>query len=251
MSRRLGTALARLIETLPGDAKFVLIEGVDEELAGFVAEAWQNGDGPALAIASSSPARFGEYALTGASGTGLRNSHDEGLCLVVCEGAQLADRQSVRSFKNVAPGELLVSQDRLGLLASAQPPVPADGSIRHIRQAILQAGVADRPSAAAVSAYFDRCAAGEDPLKALPTIGAFADHAEGGRIDAPRISGNLVLANRRRSDELLTAAGLADVRRRATRVLRRRSDVGAAEAEIEADRLMSLLETGTMHCSQH
>ena len=76
--------------------------------------------------------------------------------------------------------------------------------------------MATRPSPIAVANYLDRLAVGDDPLQALPTLGAFADSvAPGVRIDSSRISDNLALAARRTSDELLRTSAYADLRKRA------------------------------------
>jgi hypothetical protein len=95
-SRRLGAALAEHVLALPGKRKFVLVEGVSEDLAEAMAAGWQDSE-LRLAIASRNPDRFGARALQGVAATGLRNQG--GVCLVVCAGAQLADRQSLRAFR--------------------------------------------------------------------------------------------------------------------------------------------------------
>ena len=158
MSSRLGRALAEHIIDLPGERKFVVVEGVEEDLAAAMAEAWQD-DGLPLAIASAHPERFAGRALAGESGTALRNRGP--VCLVICEGFQLPDRQSLRAFESVAPGDLLASHHGLALLARQPPEAPMDGPVRSVRGAIIQAGPAARPGTAAVAAYLDRCAAGE------------------------------------------------------------------------------------------
>ena len=82
-------------------------------------------------MSTNNPGGFGERALGELSGTGLRNTHPEGVCLVVCEGADLPDRQSLNEFENVAPGDLLRDTEGLSLLAQAPPTGPLDGPPRH------------------------------------------------------------------------------------------------------------------------
>ena len=115
----------------------------------------------------------------------------------------MPDRQSLNSFENVAPADLTESIETLAILARAGGEVPMDGAARDARQAIAQLPVADRPSALAVAGYFDRLAAGEGALRALPALGAFRDDAQGDRASSTRIRENLALARRpplRRAD---------------------------------------------------
>lgn len=238
MSARLGTALAGYILGLPGEHKFVLVEGISEDLAHSMAAAWDDAE-LRLAIASQHPARFGSRALRDQAATGLRNKGP--VCLVLCEGSQLADRQSLRAFESVAPSDLLREHSGLIRLAEAAPPAPLDGVARHVRGAILQLGAAARPSATAVAAYMDKCAAGEDPLQALPTLGAFADHPAGAT-DQRRILANLSLASRRRGEQLSRPA---DMRRRAARILSQRPGVRPEAARAEANRVLALLQSGS------
>lgn len=106
MSSRLGAALAGHVLALPGNRKFVLVEGISEDLAENMAAAWDDSE-LKLAIASQHPERFGSRALKDVAATALRNRGP--VCLVLCEGAQLADRQSLRAFESVAPSDLLRS----------------------------------------------------------------------------------------------------------------------------------------------
>jgi hypothetical protein len=97
-----------------------------------------------------------------------------------------------------------------------------------------------------VANYLDRLAAGEDPLQALPTLGAYCDSvAPGVRIDSSRISDNLALAARRTSDELLRASAFADLRKRAETVARRRPGIDDAHARAVADQVMEQLQAGS------
>ncbi len=250
MSGRVGAALAAHIRTLPpkGAPKFVLVEGVPVSLAEGMAGAWDDSL-PPLAVVSGFPERFGAAALEGVSGTGLRNRRDggeaRGVVLVLCEGQQVPDRQSLNLFESVAPSVLLDSAAGVALLAQQDPAVALDGPARQVREAVTLAGAASRPSAAAVAAWLDRVAAGDDPLRALPALGAFADHAYGGKVDPERIGDNLALAARRASADLLRPSAYADVRRRAEAVLSRRPGVGADGAADAAADVMAALQSGS------
>ena len=70
MSSRLGTALAGHVLALPGKRKFVLVEGVSEDLAEAMAAAWDDSE-LRLAIASEHPERFGARALKDVAATGV------------------------------------------------------------------------------------------------------------------------------------------------------------------------------------
>jgi len=248
VSRRLGGALAAYIGRLPGAACFVLVEGVPADLAEGMVAAW-GPELPPLRVVSADPARFGEHALSGVSGTALRNSRENGaargLALVLCEGQQVPDRQSLNLFESVSPSQLLDTAG-LALLAQQQPAVPLDGPVRAVRDAIVHAGAASQPSAASVAAYLDRLAAGEDPLRALPALGGFADPAAGPRVESARVGDNLKLAARRTSEDLLRPRDYADLRRRAKTVLSRRPGLRAlGAAEAAADEVMGLLQSGS------
>jgi len=250
VNRRLGAALASYIARMPGQARFVLVEGVPTELAEGMVAGWTD-ELPPLRVVSDQAGRFGAHALVGASGTAMRNQREagqaRGIVLVLCEGQQVADRQSLNLFESVSPSQLLDDAAGVALLASQAPAVQLDGPARSVREAITQAGAASRPSAAAVAAYLDRLAAGEDPLRALPALGAFADHAAGLRVESSRIGDNLQLAARRTSEDLLSPRDYADLRRRAETVLRRRpglrDDPQAAAAA--AEEVMTLLQSGS------
>ena len=142
MSGRLGAALAEHIRRIPGRTKFILIEGVDLSLAEGIDRAWTD-DLPRLAIASGKPERFGGHALTGVSGTGLRNLSSNGVVLVICTGQQLPDRQSLSRFASLEPADMLRDPEGFTLIAQQAPAVTADGPVRMVRQAIMSAGAAD------------------------------------------------------------------------------------------------------------
>ena len=254
MSRRLGGAVVEHIRRLRGEARFIIVEGVAASLAEGISEAWDDDALPPLAIVSDTPRRFGAHALLDVSGTHLRNTGRRGVVLVLCEGQQVPDRQSLNLFESVSPGMLLDSAEGLAILAQQRPPVALDGPVRAVREAINHASVATRPSAGAVAAYFDRLAAGEDPLRSLPTLGAFADQvAAGMRVDSDRIGDNLALAAQRTSEDLLRPSAYADLRRRAETVLGRRPDLrGNPEARrAEADEIMTLLQSGSDELLSH
>jgi hypothetical protein len=244
MSDRLGIAMVEHIRSMRGESKFVLLEGVPEDVAVSMTRTWRGERLPALAVASSSRHRFGRYALSGVSGTALRNRHPEGVCLVVCEGVSLPDRQSVKRFENVAPSDLLENVERLVVLARAGRDALLDGPARAVRQAILTAPAGEKPSALAVSRYFDAIAEGADPLEALPILGGFADHARGGTVDAARIAENLRLASRRRSDDVIGPTASAAARRRAQRIIARRPGVSRRQAADVAAEVITFLQSG-------
>lgn len=247
MSRRLGGALTEHIRRLRGEARFVIVEGVPPSLAYGMTQAWDD-TLPPLAVVSDTPARFGRHALRNASGTSLRNTEARGVVLVLCEGQQVPDRQSLNLFESVSPGVLLDSPEGLAILAQQAPPIALDGPVRAVREAINRAGVATRPSASSVAGYFDKLAAGEDPLRSLPALGAFADQAvSGARVESERIGDNFALAAQRTSEDLLRPAAYADLRRRAETVLGRRPDLqGNPEAgKAEADAVMTMLQSGS------
>ena len=128
-----------------------------------------------------------------------------GVVLVMCDGEQVPDRQSLNLFESVSPSVLLDSAEGMGMLSQQAPAVDLDGPARAVREAINQASAATRPSAIAVASYLDQLAAGDDPLAALPVLGAFTDTVPaGGRVDSDRIGDNLALAStphQRRSAE--------------------------------------------------
>ncbi|MEV0394164.1 ATP-binding protein [Polymorphospora rubra] len=245
MSQRLGGALAAHIRGMSGSSKFVLVEGVPTSLALGMAAAWSEAL-PPLAVVSDSPRRFGAHALSG-SGTGLRNRYPQGIVLVLCEGLQVPDRSGLNLFENVSPGVLLDSPEGLLTIARQEPAASLDGPVRAVREAITRVGIAHKPSAAQVAAYFDLIAAGEDPLKSLPSLGAFADTATGDRVDADRIGDNLALAARRTSDDVLRPSAYTEIRRRAETVLGRRPRLRnePAEAAAVAATVMTMLQSGS------
>ena len=249
MSARLGGALAEYLRRnlTPGQPNFVLIEGVPSEVAEGMSRSWDSAL-PKLAIVSPEPHRFGPHALTVGSATQLRNQPGTtGVVLVLCDGEQVPDRQSLNLFQPVSPSILLESAEGMGTLSQQPPSVDLDGPARAVREAIIQANPANRPSAMSVAAYFDRLAGGADPLRALPVIGAFTDHVtDGDRADSGRISDNFALAARRTSEELLKPTSFADLRKRAERVLAQRPGLRDHDEVVRAaDEIMAKLEAGS------
>lgn len=248
MSARLGAGLTEHIRRLRGASHFVLVEGVPTALAEGMATEWDS-TLPPLAIVSATPELFGEYALKGMSGTELRNRRgqngEHGVVLVLCEGQQVPDRQSLTLFESVSPSVLLETAEGLSLLARQNPSVALDGPVRAVRDALLKLGPAQRPGATSVAAYLDDVATGEDPLKSLSFLGGYSDHSTGERVDSDRIVDNLTLARQRTSEEVLRPAAFAELRRRMERVLARRPALREGNAAVaEADRVMGLLQAG-------
>jgi hypothetical protein len=204
MSDRLGRALVERIRRLEGDSKYVLVEAVAEAVALAMSQAWDDSDDrlPTLAVAAASSESFTGHSLVDQTGTGLRNLYSGGVCRVICEGAFVPDRQSLNSFENLAPSDLLRDPEGLMLLAQVPPAVPMDSAANEARKAVAQLATAHRPSAQSVATYFDRVAGGEPPLRALPSLGCFRDDAQGERVDSTRIRENILLAERRQADDL-------------------------------------------------
>jgi Bacterial protein of unknown function (DUF853) len=248
MSGRLGSALAEYLrrELPSGERSFVLVEGVPTTVAEGMSRGWDDSL-PLLSVVSSSPALFPQHAMRNVSGTQLRNQRDtRGVVLVLCDGEQVPDRQSLNLFESVSPSVLLESAENMAILSQQSPAVDLDGPARAVREAINQADVATRPSATSVAEYLDHLAAGDDPLEALPVLGAFTDHAgPGERVDSTRITDNLILASRRTSDDFLRPAAYADLRKRAEAVLRRRPGIGDAGAPAAAEDVMTELQAGS------
>ncbi|MCX2755962.1 ATP-binding protein [Gordonia sp. 4N] len=248
MTNRVGSALATYLKrTLDlSSASFVLIEGIQTEVAEGLAASWSD-DLPRLAVVSGAKARFGSNALEDVSGTGLRNTSGEtGVVLVLCEGEQVPDRQSLNLFQTVSPSVLLETPEGIAILAQQEPSIDLDGPVRAVREAVNQAAIAVRPSVVALAAYFDGIASGEDILRSLPTLGAFQDHlAPGERVGATRVLDNFELVSRLSSDQFLKPGGFADLRRRCATVLARRPDLKLEDAHTLAAEVISRLQAGS------
>ncbi|WP_273733051.1 ATP-binding protein [Mycolicibacterium septicum] len=250
MSLRLGAALTeylRLNLSL-AERNFVLVEGVSSLVAVGMASAWDDAL-PRLAVAAPEESRFGSHALTDLSGTQLRNAvESNGVVLTLCDGEQIPDRQGISLFESISPSVLLEKPQGLILLCQQKPVVDPDGAVRAVRDAIVQADIATRPSPTAVAEFLDVVATGTDPLEALPTLGAFTDSlAAGDRADSSRVLDNLRLAAKRTSDEFLRPNAFADFRKRAERVLGSRPSLLGDKTAIHAatDSIMSSLQSGS------
>lgn len=245
---RLGIALVELIRRTPGDAKYVVIEAADPQLATSISEYWNTDPTglPRLAVAAHEPSRFGEYGLVNGSAAGLRNRTppEGGCCVVVVEGFELAERQSINLFDAISPGDLLRTKNNLMILSEARQPVRRDGAMAAIREALVTLPASARPSALQTAEFFESVARGGNPLEQLPTLGGFKDPGiSEAEIRSDRIKENLVLGAQRRSDSLVSPAVYADFRSRARRVLGRRP--GPAQNDQLASRFMTLLEAGS------
>lgn len=241
MTLRLAAALVEHIRQMDVPTKFLIMEAVPEPLAANLSSCWDDGDDrlPALGVVSCGAERT-SHDIGATSVAGLRNSSPGGLCVVVCEGMALAERQSINGFVPVSPADLLATRSSLMLLSNAVAPARRDGPVAAVREALVTIPQGQRPSAQAVAAYFDRLAAGWDPMEQLPLIGAFRDAAVAAEVRSDRIRENLLLSTARRSDDALKPSAYPDIRARAERVLGRRSDPRGL-----ADRFMSLLEAGS------
>ena len=245
--KRLGQAMVAYIRKLEGSSKFLVVEGVPEQLALAISQEWDDDDRglPLLAVASDSEDGFGSHVLSGRSAANLRH-HDRsrpGICLVVCEGSQLAESQSIGGFVAVAPSDLLKSKSTIQLLADAPcGPIPPGGANSAVRAAIVGMPSGRRPSAVAVSEYFDQIAAGTPPLEALPILGAFRDSADAAEATDDRIRENLDLATVRRSDDLIKPGSSSDIRTRVANVVARRGP--GTNADEIASRFMTMLVSG-------
>ena len=241
MSARLAKAIVEHIRKIKARSKFVRIESISELLAAEISASWDDSDGdlPRLAVASATPALFGPHALEGVSAARLRHTNPGGVCIVICEGSQIPERQSINSFTAVSPADLLRDKSRLLLISNAVSPVRRDGPPAAVREAIVTMLPGLRPPALAVANYFDAIASNADPLESLPLLGGFRDSAVApADIRGDRIKENLLLANDRRSEEVVSATDYANIRARAVRVL------GRAGGPERSERFMHLLESG-------
>lgn len=242
MSDRLALALIEHIRRIDAQAKFLVIEAVPSLLAQSLHSHWVDDDPklPRLAIATSyDDLSFGSHGLRGDSVATLRNKSPKGVCIVACEDAQPAERQSIINFTPVSPADLLESKDRLMLLGEASQRVQPDGYMAALREAIATMDPSLRPSASAVATYLDRVASGEGALMSLPIIGAFRDSCSPAEIRGERIRENLILASRRSSGDVISSDDFSRIRSRAERVLTRPTSGPAT-----ADEFMEMLENG-------
>jgi Bacterial protein of unknown function (DUF853) len=235
MTQRLAGALIDQIRSdiTGGSPSWMLIEGIDVALAREILRAWPDGDFPTLRVVAPANANFGEAALGGATATSLRNKN--GMCLILCEGQRIDDYQSVRSFERYSPSDLMTDEDGFDRLALQTPAVPRwDAAV--IKQALFDAKLMARPSARAVSRFFDVVATdGHRPGEAMALLGGFRDVAA--TFTTVRLIDNLNLSARRSEPELLRPTSLAEIRTRATRRLAERFD----DARLAADGVAEML----------
>lgn len=241
MTRRLALALIDLIRRIDAPTKFLVMEAVPISLAAQLQNSWKNSDPklPTLAIVKPGEASAKTSEGIEVSVAHLRHTSPNGVCVVVCEGGVIAERQSINNFVTVSPSQLLESKTNLMLLSEAVAPVRRDGPLAAIRDAVVTMPAGLRPSALSVAAYFDTVAGGTDPLAALPAIGGFRDSASPADVRSDRVRENFRLAAMPRTGESSFVGSYADVRRRAERVLARR-----ATQDFTVDHFMSLLESG-------
>ncbi|BBY60681.1 hypothetical protein [Mycolicibacterium sarraceniae] len=250
MSLRLGAALAEYLRLnlQKGERNFVLVEGVSSRVASGMVSEWDEAL-PRLAVVAPDSSRFGSNSLTDVSGTQLRNAVDSnGVVLVLCDGEQVPDRQGISLFESVSPSVLLEKPQGMILLCQQKPVVDPDGAVRAVRDAIVQADIATRPSPTAVAAFLDKVASGTEPLDALPLLGAFVDRvAAGERAEVGRILDNLRLAAKRTSEDLLRPSAFPDFRKRAERVLGSRPSLKGNGSAIQSatDSIMRSLQSGS------
>lgn len=237
MSSRLATALVDEISAglVDGKPAWMLIEGIDSVLAQDLRDAWTDGNLPPLTIVAPSGVDLGEAMLGDATATSLRNQ--DGMCLVLCEGQRIDDYQSVRSFERYSPADLVADENGLDRLAQQTPTVPRwDCAVT--KQALFDPKLAARPSARAVSRFFDSIAVdGRRPGEAMPMVGGFRDTAEA--FTTQRLVANLNLAARRTEPELLRPASLSEIRTRATKRLSDRFQDAAAAADTVVELLLN------------
>lgn len=241
MSERLATGLIGLIRDIDSPVKFLAMEGVSASLADQLRRLWPPDDPrlPTLAVADPGANSASTKDESHVSVARLRSTCPRGVCVVICEGADIAERQSMGDFVSISPSQLLDSKSRLMLLSEAVTPVRRDGPLAAVRDVLVTMPAGLRPSALAVAKYFDAVAEGVDPLKALPLIGGFRDATTTpAEIRSDRIKENLRLGALRRSADTELANQFANIRERATRVLSRRKN-----PDIDADTVMSWLES--------
>ena len=241
MTRRLALALIDLIRGFDTPTKFLVMEAVPESLAAQLGSNWSNSDVqlPTLAVVQPGASSAKTPEGVEVSVAHLRHSSPRGVCVVVCEGANIAERQSINGFVSVSPSELLETKSNLMLLSEAVTPVRRDGPLAAIRDAVVTMPAGLRPSAMSVAAYFDAVAGGTDPLTALPAIGGFRDSASPADVRSDRVRENFRLAAMPRTGESSFAGSSAEIRSRAERVLARRNT-----NDFTVDQFMSLLESG-------
>ena len=161
------------------------------------------------------PERVGDAALPpDMTPTTLRGQYPDGFFLVQVEGHRIDDSASVGKLVRLRLADLgydpggLFAVDAGRARAARRRPCPRGARRAH--------DVASRSSAPARARrrLSRRDRVGEDPLEALPKLGAFIDRSPAETVDANRIAANLRLANSRRTDAVLSGSNLAAVRTR-------------------------------------
>jgi hypothetical protein len=237
MSDRLAEALVRMAGKVAddrvGEPAFIAIKGVDLHTAAGMGRLWsKDDDGFALKIAAPPGADMQGRALTeDETATSVRNDAGNklGVCLVICEGERVPDRQGVKGLDVVEPAALLTDEPHWEMLASAAEP--AEGpDVVEVGQAIRDLPASERPTALRVAAFLDEVAANpsEDAAMQLPLLGAFRDE---GPLSAPRLVDNIQLAARLEDPDTTRPGSVKDMTDRAHHQL------GASRAE----RVLALL----------
>lgn len=238
MNLRIAKALVSHIRNIPGASKFILMEGLPAKLAEGIAAEWPKSGFPPLLVGSDEPSRFGARALVNQSGTQLRNQNSGGVCIILCEGYQIPDWQSVAKFKSVSLSDLV--QDRHGLARLAEAARQVDlsqGILAQVRQAILGTPSNAKPTVFQVAKYFDAIAVGQNELDSLPLIGAFPDRDPADGFTKDRLIENFQLSRRRFLEK---ASQFNEIRRRAAKVFSRPGSVNR-----DPGHFISLLQTGS------
>ncbi|HEV2857953.1 MAG TPA: hypothetical protein VGW80_06070 [Solirubrobacterales bacterium] len=213
MSERLGRALvARISESAADGAAWLLVDGVTPEVAEAIAAGWAE-ELPRLAVVGPAGADFRGRELKDEPATSLRNSGP--VCLVLCEGEAIADSQSVKGFERYSPGELVVEQEGLELLAVQAPDVSTRPGVQAVLRALGELKLERSPSPLAICRFLDAIAAGSTAAQALPELGGFHDGAGDQALDPARVVSNLNLAAERTSGDRLRPASLREMRARA------------------------------------
>jgi Type IV secretion-system coupling protein DNA-binding domain len=222
VSRRLAEALAESVRRMSGGSAFIAMEGVSVDFASALVGAWKRQDAlPKIAVVGAPPDRVGDAALRrDMTPTTLRGQYPEGFFLVQIEGHRIEDAASVGKLVRLRLADLTTTAEGYSLLTQVEPEPPGDGPARAVRDALTTSVVDRPPPPERVAAYLDSIASGQDPLDALPKLGAFVDPVSADAVDANRIAANLRLAGLRRTDAVLSGSNLAGVRTRAHRLFR-------------------------------
>lgn len=222
MQARLAGAIIGLVRGQASEdgSSWLLMEGVELALARELARLWP-AELPDLVVAASGDEDFGSQGLGSRTATSLRNASTSGLCLVICEGVQIADFQSVSQFFRLAPGDLLRSAAGIDRLLRQAPDLSEHPVAASLRHALLDHDLEVQPPSKVVARYLNALARGDDAMTALPLLGAFRDES---LVDpsAGRLVENLNLAALTTSPDLQQPKSLADIRIRAERKLAER-----------------------------